>query len=60
MSCFLRDGDTVFHTYSTYARGTEMVGGSHYIVDLTVLGRQHQFERALDAELDGGPEAEAR
>jgi predicted dithiol-disulfide oxidoreductase (DUF899 family) len=23
MSCFLRDGDSVFHTYSTYARGLE-------------------------------------
>src|SRR3989440_6538564 len=23
-SCFLRDGDTVFHTYSNYARGAEM------------------------------------
>jgi Bacterial protein of unknown function (DUF899) len=21
--CFLRDGDSVFHTYSTYARGTD-------------------------------------
>lgn len=48
LSCFLRDGDAVFHTYSTYARGTEMVGGSHYIVDLTVLGRQQEFEKALD------------
>lgn len=59
LSCFLCDGDTVYHTYSTYARGTEMVGGSHYIVDLTVLGRQQEFERAFDAELDGGPAAEA-
>jgi predicted dithiol-disulfide oxidoreductase (DUF899 family) len=45
LSCFLRDGDTVYHTYSTYARGTEMVGGSHYIVDLTTLGRRHAFEQ---------------
>ena len=29
-SVFLRDGDRVFHTYSTYARGTEQVGGTHY------------------------------
>ena len=38
-SFFLRDGDEVFHTYSTYARGTETIGGSHYILDLTALGR---------------------
>jgi predicted dithiol-disulfide oxidoreductase (DUF899 family) len=47
-SCFLRDGDTVFHTYSTYGRGTEAVGGSHYFLDLTVLGRQQEFEKAFD------------
>jgi predicted dithiol-disulfide oxidoreductase (DUF899 family) len=47
-SCFLRDGDVVFHTYSTYARGTESVGGSHYFLDLTVLGRQQEFEKAFD------------
>ena len=44
-SCFLRDADAVFHTYSTYARGTETVGGAHYFLDLTALGRQEEFER---------------
>lgn len=44
LSCFLRDGDTVFHTYSTYARGGEGVGGSHYFLDLTALGRQEEWE----------------
>jgi|SRR5882672_6944096 len=43
-SCFLRDGDTVFHTYSTYARGAEMTGGSYYFLDLTALGRQEDWE----------------
>jgi predicted dithiol-disulfide oxidoreductase (DUF899 family) len=43
-SCFLRDGDTVFHTYSTYARGAEMTGGSYYYLDLTALGRQEKWE----------------
>ena len=28
-SCFLRDGDRVFHTYSMYARGAEQIGGSY-------------------------------
>ena len=39
LSCFLRDGDEVFHSYSHYARGTETIGGAHYILDLTPLGR---------------------
>jgi predicted dithiol-disulfide oxidoreductase (DUF899 family) len=44
MSCFLRDGDRVFHTYSTYARGLEMLGGSYYFLDLSALGRQEDWE----------------
>jgi predicted dithiol-disulfide oxidoreductase (DUF899 family) len=43
-SCFLRDGDRVFHTYSTYGRGTEQVGGTHYYLDMTALGRQEDWE----------------
>ncbi len=41
---FLREGDRVFHTYSIYARGTEMLGGSYYFLDLTALGRQEDWE----------------
>jgi predicted dithiol-disulfide oxidoreductase (DUF899 family) len=41
---FLREGDAVFHTYSVYARGTEMLGGSYYFLDLTALGRQEEWE----------------
>ena len=43
-SYFLRDGDRVFHTYSSYARGAEMTGGSYYFLDLTALGRQEEWE----------------
>jgi predicted dithiol-disulfide oxidoreductase (DUF899 family) len=43
-SMFLRDGDTIFHTNSIYARGTEMLGGSYYFLDMTVLGRQEDWE----------------
>jgi predicted dithiol-disulfide oxidoreductase (DUF899 family) len=43
-SCFLRDGDRIFHTYSTYGRGAEMLGGSYYWLDLTALGRQEDWE----------------
>jgi predicted dithiol-disulfide oxidoreductase (DUF899 family) len=52
-SCFLRDGDSVYHTYSVYARGLETVGGSYYFLDETALGRQEDWEepkgRAIDA-----------
>jgi predicted dithiol-disulfide oxidoreductase (DUF899 family) len=43
-SCFLRVGDAVFHTYSTYARGDEATGGAYYYLDLTALGRQEAWE----------------
>jgi predicted dithiol-disulfide oxidoreductase (DUF899 family) len=54
VSCFLREGDEVYHTYSTYARGTELVGGLSYpLLDLTALGRQEEWEepkgRAVDS-----------
>jgi predicted dithiol-disulfide oxidoreductase (DUF899 family) len=40
ISVFLRNGDEIFHTYSTYARGVEpLVPVLHYL-DLTPLGRQ--------------------
>jgi predicted dithiol-disulfide oxidoreductase (DUF899 family) len=43
-SCFLRVGDTVYHTYSVYARGLETIGGSYYMLDETALGRQEDWE----------------
>jgi predicted dithiol-disulfide oxidoreductase (DUF899 family) len=44
LSCFLRDGDQVFHTYSTWARGVEYVGSAYTLLDLTALGRQEDWE----------------
>jgi len=43
-SCFLHVDGRVFHTYSQYARGLESTGGSYYFLDLTVLGRQEDWE----------------
>jgi predicted dithiol-disulfide oxidoreductase (DUF899 family) len=43
-STFLRVGDEIFHTYSTYARGAEWLGGSYAFLDLTALGRQEDWE----------------
>jgi len=39
-SVFLRDGERIFHTYSTYARGVELLNSSTQFMDLTPLGRQ--------------------
>ncbi|GAA1798961.1 DUF899 domain-containing protein [Luedemannella flava] len=44
LSCFLRDGDDIFHTYSTFGRGTEAGGGAYGLLDLTALGRQEEWE----------------
>jgi predicted dithiol-disulfide oxidoreductase (DUF899 family) len=43
-SCFLRDGDEIFHTYSAFARGTEYVGNAYTFLDMTALGRQEDWE----------------
>jgi predicted dithiol-disulfide oxidoreductase (DUF899 family) len=55
-SVFLADGDRVFHTYSTYGRGTEQVGGTHYYLDMTALGRQEDWEEPKDRS-GGAPRA---
>ncbi|MFZ0217099.1 MAG: DUF899 domain-containing protein [Candidatus Dormiibacterota bacterium] len=57
-SVFLRDGDRVFHTYSTYGRGTEQVGGTHYYLDMTALGRQEDWEEPKGRAQSLGPRAD--
>jgi predicted dithiol-disulfide oxidoreductase (DUF899 family) len=44
LSVFLRDGKGVFHTYSTYARGCDLLVGTFNYLDLTPLGRQEDWE----------------
>jgi predicted dithiol-disulfide oxidoreductase (DUF899 family) len=44
VSCFLRDGDEVYHTYSTYGRGTENTVLGFMYIDMTPLGRQESWE----------------
>ena len=40
ISVFSRDpDDTVFHTYSTYARGLDMLNGAYHLLDLVPRGR---------------------
>jgi predicted dithiol-disulfide oxidoreductase (DUF899 family) len=40
LSAFLREGDDVLHTYSTYSRGLDLLIGTYNYLDLTALGRQ--------------------
>ncbi len=44
VSCFLSDGEAVFHTYSTFNRGAEGLGDTYSILDITALGRQEEWE----------------
>jgi predicted dithiol-disulfide oxidoreductase (DUF899 family) len=39
-SVFLRDNERIFHTYSSYARGLDLLIGTYNYLDLTPLGRQ--------------------
>ncbi len=47
-SVFLRDGERVFHTYSSYSRGTETFLTTYHLLDLTALGRQEEWEEPAD------------
>jgi len=44
LSVFLRDGDGVYRTYVTTARGVEALGSVWTLLDLTPLGRQETWE----------------
>ncbi len=44
ISAFLRVGDDVFHTYSTFGRGIEEFHNGYHYLDLTALGRQEEWE----------------
>jgi predicted dithiol-disulfide oxidoreductase (DUF899 family) len=41
---YLRDGDRVFETYWNTSRGVEAGATSYHLLDLTVYGRQEQWE----------------
>ena len=42
VSTFVREGDTVYHCYSTYARGTEFLMGNYAILDRVPKGRDER------------------
>ncbi len=39
VSAFLREGEAVFHTYSTYARGLDLLNGAYHWMDVAPKGR---------------------
>jgi predicted dithiol-disulfide oxidoreductase (DUF899 family) len=44
VSIFLREGDNIYQTYFTTARGLEYLGSNWSYIDLTPLGRQETWE----------------
>ena len=44
LTVFLRDGEDVYLTYSTTARGVDRLAFSNNILDLTAYGRQEDWE----------------
>ena len=44
LSIFLRDGEDIYRTYFTTARGAEALGSVWTFLDLTPLGRQEEWE----------------
>ena len=39
ISVFFRDGEAIFHTYSCYARGLDMMNTAYHYLDLVPKGR---------------------
>lgn len=52
-SVFLRDGERVFHTYSTYGRGLDMLMNTFHYLDLTPFGRGEGWDGMVDLEGKG-------
>lgn len=47
LSVFYREGgETIYHSYSSYARGLDRLLGTYALLDMTPLGRQDEGENA--------------
>jgi predicted dithiol-disulfide oxidoreductase (DUF899 family) len=55
LSVFIREGDDVFRTYFTTARGVEALGSVWTFLDLTPLGRQEDWEDSPAGYPQGKP-----
>ena len=47
ISVFYQDGDAVFHTYSCYARGLDMLNTAYHYLDLVPKGRDEDGARPM-------------
>ncbi|MGW3276778.1 DUF899 domain-containing protein [Nocardia testacea] len=57
ISAFLRVGDDVYHTYSTFGRGFESFFNGYNYLDLTALGRQEDWEEPQERATPLGMQA---
>jgi predicted dithiol-disulfide oxidoreductase (DUF899 family) len=55
ISVFVRDGDEIYRTYFTSARGTETVGTIWGLLDLTPFGRQETWEDSPQGRPQSAP-----
>ncbi len=57
IACYLRDGDKVYETYWTTGRGVEALTTTYHALDLTVYGRQENWENSPEGwpRLTGHP-----
>jgi predicted dithiol-disulfide oxidoreductase (DUF899 family) len=55
LSAFFRDGDDVYRTYFTNRRGVETIGPVWTLLDLTLLGRQEEWEDSPPGWPQGPP-----
>jgi len=42
ISAFFRDGNQIYHSYSTYARGLDMLNAAYHYLDITPKGRDEE------------------
>ncbi|MGD0813825.1 MAG: DUF899 domain-containing protein [Verrucomicrobiota bacterium] len=49
LSVFFRDNDLIFHSYSTYFRGLDMLLSMYHLLDRTPLGRQEDKGNSMHA-----------
>ena len=42
ISVFIKQDDEIYHSYSTYGRGLDMLNGAYHYLDLTPIGRNEK------------------
>ncbi|GAA3929468.1 thioredoxin family protein [Actinomadura viridis] len=55
LNVFLRNGDSVYRTYTTSGRGVERLGSNWTFLDLTPFGRQERWEDSPEGRPQGEP-----